>query len=243
MRVDASVDAPRDTGSCQNPTQHDEDSDGIDDACDPCPHIAAGGTDDTDGDGVGDACDPAPRSATERWLVFDPLTSRAAAWTQSNAVTFGTDSMVIADGFIRYNIALTNFRVQIGGELEVTPNTVHQMVLELAHEMFSHYYYAEFYGDQADGYVKITRRDDTVYTTIDDTMYTGPIPGGPFQWTVDASVANQTITFDAVHGATDFPVLSGSTVPPLVGSAFVHIGTNAGITARVDYLALIGTTP
>src|SRR5438552_14556742 len=35
---------------------HDEDDDGIGDACDDCPSVADATQDDSDGDGVGDAC-------------------------------------------------------------------------------------------------------------------------------------------------------------------------------------------
>ncbi len=49
--------------SCEQRTSHDEDHDGITDACDDCPGIADPMQQDADGDGVGDACDP---SATSR---------------------------------------------------------------------------------------------------------------------------------------------------------------------------------
>lgn len=53
-----------------NPTQHDEDSDRLGDACDPCPHIT-GAAEDVDADGVGDACDPDP-AAGNRIVAFVP---------------------------------------------------------------------------------------------------------------------------------------------------------------------------
>jgi hypothetical protein len=48
------------TPVCMVPVGHDEDHDGIDDACDVCPHVADGPQLDRDGDRVGDACDPDP---------------------------------------------------------------------------------------------------------------------------------------------------------------------------------------
>ncbi len=51
----------------------DEDSDGIDDACDVCPWVSDADQTDTDHDGVGDACDPRPLVAGEQLVVFDPM--------------------------------------------------------------------------------------------------------------------------------------------------------------------------
>lgn len=48
---------------------HDEDNDGLDDACDPCPFDASN-QGDADGDGISDACDPAPTLANTV-LLFD----------------------------------------------------------------------------------------------------------------------------------------------------------------------------
>jgi hypothetical protein len=57
---------------------HDEDGDGLDDACDPCP-FSANHADDSDGDGIPLACDPDPSAANVRLFFtgFD-LKSRAA---------------------------------------------------------------------------------------------------------------------------------------------------------------------
>jgi hypothetical protein len=54
---------------CIEPIGHDEDGDGIDDACDLCPQSIDDV--DRDGDAVGDACDPRPDDVCEQRLRFD----------------------------------------------------------------------------------------------------------------------------------------------------------------------------
>jgi hypothetical protein len=78
------------------PTGHDEDGDGIDDACDDCPHLADPGQADRDGDGVGDLCDPHPDQPIDRIAFFDPFTSRLPAWTFHGPVTYTGDAIAIA---------------------------------------------------------------------------------------------------------------------------------------------------
>lgn len=56
-------DAPPQQANCETDT-HDEDGDGVADACDRCPGIADDGN-DSDTDGVGDVCDPSSQSMHE----------------------------------------------------------------------------------------------------------------------------------------------------------------------------------
>src|SRR2546430_4558295 len=75
---------------------HDEDGDGIDDACDGCPHLADPDQLDGDGDGVGDACDPQPTVAREQVMDFDPFTVLRLDWTLTAGVTLGGDALHLA---------------------------------------------------------------------------------------------------------------------------------------------------
>ena len=62
---------------------HDEDGDGVDDNIDLCPTFADPTQLDEDRDGVGNACDPHPNDAIDKRVYFSPLLElRAAEWLQ-----------------------------------------------------------------------------------------------------------------------------------------------------------------
>ncbi|MFN0252929.1 MAG: hypothetical protein ACKV2T_39005 [Kofleriaceae bacterium] len=226
-----------------NANQHDEDSDDLGDVCDPCPHVAIGGAADGDTDGVGDACDPEPARAEQRWLVFDPLLTRAAEWNVFGGVTFGVDSMTLDSGGLRYVRPFSNFRVQIAGDLTILdPAADYQMVVEVSSADNTHNYYGEVYGDDSNGGdLKLTRRDGNIYPIVDIESYT-TLPQGAFAWTLDTSVANQTLGLQARHGTTQFPALQGTGLSgsPIIASPYVQLATEK-IRLRVDYFAIIET--
>ena len=237
---DGTPNAADNCAAIANVDQHDEDGDDFGDACDPCPHVAIGGAADLDGDGVGDACDPAPAVPKQRWLVFDPLTSRAGEWLVFGGVTFGADAMIIDDGFLRYQRGFTNARIQIAGEvLAIIPNAEHQIAVEISHADDTHYYYAEVYGPGTAGVVKLTRRNAGEFPSVDIEPYRF-LPPGDFAWTFDISVAQQSLALSAQHGATPFRLLEGPALSgqPIVASPYIQLGTTS-IEARVDYFVVI----
>jgi hypothetical protein len=100
------------------PAGHDEDGDGIDDACDVCPHVPDPAQLDGDGDGVGDACDPEPAVPRQRIVMFEPFTS-TAAWSAVGSVTTLGDAIVVggiaSSSYVARPLAIAHDRFEIGG--------------------------------------------------------------------------------------------------------------------------------
>ena len=67
--------------TCAQLTAHDEDADGVTDACDDCPGIPDPMQQDGDGDGVGDACDPSTDADQIAFFESFAETDSGASWT------------------------------------------------------------------------------------------------------------------------------------------------------------------
>lgn len=227
-----------------NVDQHDEDLDGAGDACDPCPHLAASGVAayvDGDGDGVGDACDPEPDTKRQQWAYFDPFVERRTEWSRSDAATFGVDQMKLVRGYITLNVPNGELRIVAGGELSELGPVPRQHVIELGRHPDGTYYYAEAYQEQAAAYLMVTKFDGTNYLPIDGADFAGPLPTGRFAWTLDESVATQTIAFSAAHAGTATLKIAGPTeAPKLAASGYISFGTKS-VTVTYDYVAVIRT--
>jgi hypothetical protein len=76
------------------PRGHDEDGDGVDDACDVCPQLPDPDQADADGDRVGDACDPEPQNPRQRIVFFDPFVD-FSAWSTTGGAAVVNDQLVI----------------------------------------------------------------------------------------------------------------------------------------------------
>lgn len=94
---------------------HDEDGDGLDDACDPCPHLA-GDAADADRDGVGDACDP-NTAPVDHFTLFEPfLVSRPDVWSYNGQTMLGADVLNISGVNLASGVELLRAAVP-GGEV------------------------------------------------------------------------------------------------------------------------------
>ena len=124
---------------CASAVGHDADGDGIDDACDGCPHLADPAQIYSDGDGVDDLCDPNPPSPRERIAVFDPVTRLDPAWsTSSQNFTIASDALTVdaVSAFVtlRRDGALAHDVIELAGtfEAESADGMQHQITLRIA---------------------------------------------------------------------------------------------------------------
>lgn len=137
--TDARMDALADAAAPACGTSvHDEDGDGLFDACDPCPHLI-GGAADADGDGVGDLCDPTA-DATERIAQFDPFVTQLPAWSTvvvgpAPAPAWGLDVMTLqARGTVidaTQIPAPTHENVEIVGQITAVDQGPHALAIRV----------------------------------------------------------------------------------------------------------------
>jgi hypothetical protein len=98
---------------------HDEDGDGIGDACDDCPTSPDVEQADSDGDGVGDLCDPNPTTPGDKLVLFEPNFSEATSGYDqySQTYSFSNDTLVLGTrsdfGQAHFAMPLDATRVEI----------------------------------------------------------------------------------------------------------------------------------
>lgn len=179
--------AGRDGGDAQpcTPVGHDEDSDGVDDACDVCPQLVDDQS-DSDGDGVGDACDLHMGTRQTRAL-FDAFAPQAPGWsTRAAAAAFGADDATITaltgQGFLVRSGTPARGSYEMGGLVfAVTPGTEMQLLIGAGSPGSQASYYCELYdGGMGEMSFKATYTDDgighpaTGGVVVGTAMDTGP---------------------------------------------------------------------
>ena len=117
------------TGACD---PHDEDGDGVGDACDNCPATVNADQVDADGDGVGDACDPSA-STVNRLLLFEGFGSGSlpagwlavgnAGWTSDGDDLRGTSTDLTASAFVAPLDLTPPFVITVGYRLLAVDTT------------------------------------------------------------------------------------------------------------------------
>jgi Thrombospondin type 3 repeat len=228
------------TGECAA-VGHDEDGDGIDDACDNCPHIPNVDQADADGDGVGDVCDPQPFVAAERIALFDPFIERRPEWTfHGTAIPqFATDQLHVDTRAAEFTMDLAevpaNDHYALAGTLGGDAGG-QQVTLFLHADSLAHYY-CELYQGAPDNVVF-----DLAYT-VDGIQYaTGmqkhmqtPLANGAFSLALDNRPPHVTCE-------TAWPP-SGTSVDPIPSDiAATYVGIQVThLDAALDYFVWIHT--
>jgi hypothetical protein len=222
---------------CAAPVGHDEDGDGVDDACDGCPHIAETQPIDRDGDGVNDPCDPSPGSPRERIAAFDPFVTAGAGWEVGGTVTpsYTNDSFVVdtRTGILylrRDQPAMPSGDVfELGGALGGQSGSEAKLSLVVESAAVP-YYYCELQDLQASvGFDLAWTYNAVDYFTGDMHAMQEPLANGPF--TITMAIAPPTVTCQTHWPPTaniPNPIPSGITQAGLAFQVY-------NLDVRIDY--------
>jgi hypothetical protein len=185
------------------PAEHDEDADGVDDACDVCPHVADPSQPDSDGDRVGDGCDPEPAIPRQRIVVFDPFVSTDPVWSMTmNGAASGaveTDELVMRGNggtmsWLR-PYAPTRDRFVISATTSNEGPGEYLLALFTPQATFTRAFYCELFDSGTLSGLKYTYTFDAVtYTSPDAAPLAQRFAGGGGTLTYDIDPDNVTCT-------------------------------------------------
>lgn len=240
-RFDARVDA--ESRACM-PVGHDEDGDGIDDACDGCPHVADPEQVDSDGDGVDDVCDPFPDTPTESIAVFDPFRSLQSFWVvPALAPTVTGDSLefdaVGSQAFLNLLPTPTDDYYEFGGAIGAAGPPSTQVQIAVYSDNGAGFYYCELYD-----FGGMYSHFDLAYTQDGNTFSTGkianvqaPLGNGPFTLSLARRAPNVECSTAWTPGGADTEPIPGG-----IAEQHISLGIN-NIAVRLDYFIQIHTAP
>jgi hypothetical protein len=232
-----------DERTCPNATGHDEDGDGVDDACDGCPHIADPTQPDRDGDGVDDACDPHPDTPGDKIAFFDPFTAPRSAWTfPQTQPTYSGDDLAVdvaATGYFSGELALfgSNAVYTMGFAILATGGSNDQILIGLDQDG-NHSYYCELLdapgSSPAFGY---TDNEGGMFNRFD----TGSMPALALASEVVLTTTNAPPNAACTTSWPAQPDMLSGAIPPGMTPAYVLVGVD-GLRIAIHWFVVI-TSP
>jgi hypothetical protein len=224
---------------CVNATNHDEDGDGIDDACDGCPHIPDPEQIDSDGDGVDDVCDPHPTMPIDHIVFFDPFTHQLPVWDITLPGATYTGDAISADtrpqgGAVTKADAPATDVYTFGAVLGAASTSGFHQVRLYVGSPPDLGYYCELYEDATSGsFFGITYTHDGVIFVSLGKVAEQPLGNGPVHLELDH-------TPPTLSCHTDWPKATPLTANIPSGFAPDHVGFGiGGLVVEVDYFIQI----
>ncbi len=224
---------------------HDEDTDGIADDVDPCPHVP-GTSADSDGDGVGDACDPEPMNPRQHWTLFDPLTSDSAYTTilgtwlpTGDGLRCDTSS---AYGQLRRELAFQLGVYEIGVDVvSRDPDAgTYQISTAVLTSPTLPYYYVEIYEMLPSAqYTSVSRFDGSVYAPVVRETLANGVHTGSVALRLRAGPTTPSVSVDATWPSESYS--QSLPAPDYTGGTRIDIRA-VGLVLEVRYIAVIATT-
>ncbi len=220
------------------PVGHDEDGDGLDDACDLCPHVADGAQQDRDGDRVGDVCDPNPDAIGDRIAYFNSMQALRPEWSFAGPTpTFDGEAMTIDarldNAFMFFTQLPGRGITQYGGRVLATSMGFRQLAL-VAFEGPA-LYYCEIAGDDTSARLSMTYSYDAVdFTVATSTPLQPDVANVDFVLVLDHGLSQLgcATTWPAVTPRNDTAIPAGIT-PTQMALSFQRY------EIRIDYVVQV----